>query len=385
MSHRFHRVCASVLLAAALLAQEPGAPTFDSNAKLVLVPFHVERGKYFAADLQASDFLLREDGHPRPFTVFEGPNTAHPLPLEMILLFDTTPRVVASKDGFPTPIWELDPKADYEFPDNWDESITREVLQKNGMDIRIAVYHYSGQQLERLCAPSSDPREIVHAFHALLDPIPQGKGELTLLPGYKIFKPMFGAPRMGWLNESIVGTLNDAAASPVPARRLLIVFTAGASETLSKSMDPYGSLVDPSFAMNIPINPVIMSIYRQQQHVMGSAAPNGALGTTDAPKPQADALSSPPGAMSSTWYTGLLPWINNVGEKTGGESFVPRHLGREAMAGILGLVRDTTLSQYVVGFSPDGAAKPKKHSLAVALGSKSKGKLVGGDKYGVMY
>jgi hypothetical protein len=52
------------------------------------------------------------------------------------------------------------------------------------------------------------------------------------------------------------------------------------------------------------------------------------------------------------WYSGVLPWINNVGEKAGGESFVPQHLNREALAGILGLVRDTTLSQYVVGFSP---------------------------------
>jgi hypothetical protein len=236
MSHGFHRVCASVL------AQEPGAPTFDSNAKLVLVPFHVQRGKYFAADLQPSDFILREDGHPRPFAVFEGPNTAHPLPLELLLLFDTTPRVVVSKDGFPSPIWDLDPKADYEFLGNWDESITREVLQKNGMDIRIAVYHYSGHQLERLCAASTDPREIVHAFHALLDPISQDKGELTLLPGYYVFKPLFGTPRMGWLNESIVGALKDAAASPVPARRLLIVFTSGNSGTLSKSLDLYSSI-----------------------------------------------------------------------------------------------------------------------------------------------
>ena len=65
-------------------------PTFNTNAKLVLVSFNVQRGKYFAADLQPSDFILREDGHPRPFTIFEGPNTEHPLPLEFILLFDTT-------------------------------------------------------------------------------------------------------------------------------------------------------------------------------------------------------------------------------------------------------------------------------------------------------
>jgi hypothetical protein len=384
MPHTFHRALALVLLAAALFAQETGAPTFNSNAKLVLVPFHVQRGKYFAADLQPSDFILREDGHPRPFTVFEGPNTEHPLPLELILLFDTTPRVVVSKDGFPTPIWGLDPKADYEFLNNWDESNTREVLQKNGMDIRIAVYHFAGQQLERLCAATTDPREIFRAFHALLDPIPPDKGELTPLPGYYVFKPLFGANKTGWLNESIVNTLMDVAASPVPARRLLIVFTNGSSATGPKSLDPYSSLVDPSLAMNIPIYPVIMDMLKQQQHLSGSTAPNGALGTIDAPK-SPDPGSSKPGAMSSTWYTGLLPWFNNVGEKTGGESYVPQHLNREALAGILGLVRDTTLSQYIVGFGPDAAPKPKKHSLAVALNSKSKGKLIGGEKNGVTY
>ena len=84
-------------------------------------------------------------------------------------------------------------------------------------------------------------------------------------------------------------------------------------------------------------------------------------------------------------FSGLLPWITKVGELTGGEAFVPRHLDREALAGILGSLRDTLLSQYVVGFVPDAAPKPKKHSLAVALSSKSTGKLVGGEKNGVAY
>ena len=377
MPHAAHRVFASVLVAAALLAQEPAAPTFDSSAKLVLVPFNVERGKYFAADLQPSDFILREDGHPRPFTIFEGPNTANPLPLELILLFDTTPRVEVSKKGFPDPTWGLDPKADYEFLDNWDEAITREVLQKNGMDIRIAVYHYNLNQLEKLCAASGDPQEIVHAFQALLDPIPQGKGELTLLPGYKVIRPLFGPPKGPWLSESIVGTLKDANTSSTPARRMLILFTSGSGGTSSKSMDNYSAIVNPALAMNIPINPVIMDIYKQLGHVTSNAAPNGALATIDAPGRS--------GATASPAFTGLLPWIAAVAEKTGGQKFVPQHLNREMLAGILGLVRDTALSEYVVGFSPEAAAKPKKHSLEVNLSSKSKGKLVGGERDGVVY
>ncbi len=77
--------------------------------------------------LQPSDFILREDGHPRPFTVFEGPRTENPLPLELILLFDTTPKAPGEHrlNWFP---W--DPQTDYEFLDNWDETTTREVLPK---------------------------------------------------------------------------------------------------------------------------------------------------------------------------------------------------------------------------------------------------------------
>src|SRR5580658_4125695 len=108
---RFRRAFAPVLLAATLLAQEPTAPTFNANSKLVLVPFNVQRGKYFAADLQPSDFILREDGHPREFTVFEGPHTANPLPLELVLLFDTT--VVPQHPERHIGNWN--PKSDYEF------------------------------------------------------------------------------------------------------------------------------------------------------------------------------------------------------------------------------------------------------------------------------
>jgi hypothetical protein len=252
------------------------------------------------------------------------------------------------------------------------------------MDIRIAVYHYSGHQLERLCAATSDPPEIVQAFHGLLDPIPQGKGELALLPGYQAFKLLFGYSNAGWISEAIVGTFHDAAVSPVPARRELIVFTNGSSGTQPKSLDIYASIIDPALAMNTPINPVIMDLYKQQQHITSSAAPNGALSTVDAPKTP-DPATSKPGQMSSTWFAGTLPWFNNVGKMTGGQSFVPQHLNREALAEILALVRDTTLSQYVVGFVPDAAAKQKKHSLTVALSSKSKGKLIGGEKNGVAY
>lgn len=108
-----------------------------------------------------------------------------------------------------------------------------------------------------------------------------------------------------------------------------------------------------------------------------------ALSTADVPKLSGESEKS--GGIDGAWYKGFLPWITKVGELTGGQTFVPHQLDRETLARILTVTRDAGLSQYVVGFSPDGAAKPKKHSLAVTLSSKSRGKLVGGEKDGVTY
>ena len=141
--------------------------------------------------------------------------------------------------------------------------------------------------------------------------------------------------------------------------------------------------------MSIPFDTVVMDMDKQEQHMsgrplgLGGGGFPGALATADAPKSSGD--SGKPGDIGSTWYKGFLPGITKAGELTGGETFVPHHLDRETLAGILDVSRDKTLSQYVVGFSPDAAASPKKHSLAVTLTSKSKGKLVGGEKNGVTY
>ena len=378
LSRVFPCVFALILLAAALLpgaglVQQPSVPTLTSNAKLVLVPFHVQRGKYFAADLQPSDFILREDGHPRPFTTFEGPNTPHPTPLELILLFDSGPKP-PEHTGMSITHW--DPKADYEFLNNWTESDTNAILHKNGTDIRLTIYHYSGRQLERLCDATSDPREIAQAFQALLNPIPPGKGELTLAPDRHIDKPLFGPPVGDWLSESILATLKDAASSTTPARRVLIVFTDAFDGTPPNSpTDGTRPIIDPAQAANIPIDMVIMDIFKQTLFTNNTGGA-GALSTVD---------TSKPGEAPSMAYSGLLPMIANVAQPTGGQDFVPQRLDRNALAYILSTQRDRSLSEYVVGFIPDPAPKPKKHSLDVKLASKSTGKMVGGKKDGVTY
>src|ERR1022692_1721108 len=111
-----------VVLAAALLAQQSDNPTFQTTAKFVLVPFNVARGKYLAGDLQPSDVILREDGRPRNFTIFQGPNTPNPVPLEMILLFDSTKNPPSTAQRRVASHW--DAKAAYEFLNSWDEPAT---------------------------------------------------------------------------------------------------------------------------------------------------------------------------------------------------------------------------------------------------------------------
>ena len=227
------RALPAVFLTAALLAQQSDTSTFHATAKVVLVPFNVARGKSLAGDLQPSDVILREEGRPRNFTIFQGPNTPNPLPLEMILLFDSTKNPPSTAQRRVQSHW--DAKAAYQFLNSWDEPATKAILDKNGMDIRISVFHYADRQLERLCNATRNPSEILQAFGRLLDPIPAGQGILTLLPGSKDFsRDADTRYTSAWLTESIVASLNDAtAASPNSVRRVLIVFSEGYSVTSS--------------------------------------------------------------------------------------------------------------------------------------------------------
>jgi hypothetical protein len=54
-------------------------------------------------------------------------------------------------------------KTAYEFLNNRDEPATKAILEKNGIDIRVSVYHYANRQLERLCNATSNPTGILQA------------------------------------------------------------------------------------------------------------------------------------------------------------------------------------------------------------------------------
>jgi VWFA-related protein len=351
------------LLAVLLLAQDSDV-IFQSVTNLVLVPFNVERGKYYAEDLQPSDFVLREDGSPRDFTIFEGPHTPHPVPLELDLLFDASVLPKNSKEVRVFSRWNA--KETYEFLNDWDAEITQGILHTNGMDVRLSVYHYEANQWERLFAGTNDPQIATAALHRILDPIPEGLGELTPLSGKRTGGLVSGSS--GWLEEATAATLRDAAGSPLKARHIVIWFSSGCCGGGGSGLHT-DLLASQASAAGMTIDPVIVNFDNVR------ALTQEATGSFSVPVEMAN---------GTTHYVDA-PLTGEIGRMTGGQLFVRNHLDRDGLAQILTGIRNKAASGYQIGFVPDKSAKTRKHDLEVKMTSKDKGKLVGGRRSDVVY
>src|SRR5579871_4839176 len=122
--------CLTLLLATAAAAQQEPTVVFTAQTKLVLLSFHVRQGQHFVPDLKANDMTLLEDGKPRQFTIFDTPATQGRMPIELVLLFDVNPAIPY--------FW--DPADVFRFIPNWEEGMTRQLLEKQDADVRISVY-----------------------------------------------------------------------------------------------------------------------------------------------------------------------------------------------------------------------------------------------------
>lgn len=317
---------------------------------------------YYAEDLQASDFVLLENGHPHAFTIFEGPHTAHPVPLELDLLFDASVLPKNSKEVRVFSRWNA--KETYEFLDRWDAETVRGILRNNGMDVQLAVYHFETSQWERLCAPTNDPETATDALRRILDPIPVGVGELTPLPGRRTAWSILGSP--GWLQEATAATLGDAARSTKRARHILIWFSNGwgGGGTLQTDL-----LATRAAAAGITIDPVMVD-FGNLPAVSGSAG--GSFSVS----------GGTPGGQ--TRFVNA-PLTGEIGRMTGGQLFVIEHLERDDFVQILTAIRNKAIFGYQIGFVPDKSGKPRKHELEVKMTSKDKGKLLGGRRSEVIY
>ncbi len=403
---------ALALLAAAALAQqpsrEPELPAFHAQSNLVILPFQISRNKHFATDASSADVVLLEDGVPRKFSVFEGPedHTA----VELILLFDTTTWPMGAR-------WNL--QTLYGFTARWAESNASALVGSNVQPVRASVYHFDGVRLERLCQPTTDPSRLVDAFRRLLDPIrsldltpnqrmqiavaidaasetavnrnalearfrttdrtpPSGTPiPLDLPPGSSIL-PATGWPGTGyrgWPLEAAIGTLKDAAAQSGKALRVLVEFSEGTGGTTTSTEDA----ADNALALGVSVYPVVLN-YRSERRPSPQPAAFGGRRGGEAPE-----MPSESGRGGRALYNSTVDNFARLGSLTGGRSFTPGELNVGEVAEVLDAVRKETLdragSQYTVGFTPQSSAgQAREHKLEVKLAAKSTGKVSGGKR-----
>jgi len=348
----------------------------------VLVPFNVVRGKYFALDVKPEDVALLDNGKPRGFTVFEGPGTGRRPPLELVLLFDTT--TLPPPESKIKVLWTpWDRQATYEFTEHWGDAESRAVLEKNGADVRVSVYRYDHQLMQRLCRSTKDAQALASAIHRLPEPLSAEDAiPLTLPPGrmtreaFLLKGGLKRGPRdpflwpISWTMEAIIAAARDSAGTPSHALRALVVFSEGWSS------DPVG--IPPAKHAYSFATTTTLQDAAEQANALGIAVYPVVLDTEAVARdPHVSSVHVANEALAS-----MLKYAK-VGELTGGQAFYPPRIDAAAVNEILEGIRNIGLSQYVVGFAPPPSGREQTHKLQIRLKSKSSGKLQGGKRTAV--
>jgi hypothetical protein len=375
------------------------SPTFSSEARLVLLSFNVQRGAYFAPDLKPEDVLLLEDGKPRAFTVFEGPGKGRRPPLELVLLFDTTTLPPAeSKLKVRDTYWDRD--STYSFAAQWGEKDSRAILEKDGADVRVSIYRYDHQQLQNLCRSTKDPEILSRAIQRLPEAIPASEAIPLTLPRGRIAHAGANTKSgrlywpLSWTLEAVIRALNDSTSGHEAAMRALIVFSERVGPTTTREEDA----ADAALALGVPLYPVVIGFEEYLLHPFGTMSVRSDFFTQHSdvmiqiPRPDQQPSSSGPAAAnpledSTRRYVNgsTVPMLRfgRLGPLTGGAALFPSQINAAAITDILGVIRDKSLSQYIVGFVPQSSDRPRSHRLKIGIKAAADGKLVGGERTAV--
>jgi hypothetical protein len=341
----------SLLLAASAAAQqEPAVVNFSAQTKLVLLSFHVSKGKNLVPDLKAGDVTLLEDGKPRPFTIFDGPGTQGRMPLELVLLFDVNPAIPY--------FW--DPSDVFRFIPTWEESMTRRLLERRDADVRISVYATTGQKLYRLTSGTTDAGVVTRDLRGLLNAsfVAEAGVDIPLtLPftrdsvGYGPFTQDYQTSyflsneHRGWPMEAAIGVLSDVAAAEDRVSRVMVMFSEGIGATTTLPGDIGVHALD----LGIPIYPVATNY---KNHIQ-------------------------PEYPRNLWR---MQRFEALGAITGGGALEYASVDGPLLLSILNRFRADALAQYVIGFVPDSNASPKRHNLKVRMAKRSSGSIRGGER-----
>ena len=328
-------------------AQEP---VFRSETTLALVRFHVVRKKFYAEDIKPGDIILLEDGQPREITFFEGGRVKRrTVPVEMILLFDTSGSVV-------------------------DEGLLNPLAFKSSLldqleNVRIAVYGF-GANLQRFCRPTRDAAELARVFQRVIDfkTRAQPRPEILKLelPPKRHSNPNGGT----WLYEAVAGCARDATALPGNPTRMMLVFSDGFPTTDTRPVE--GAAVAKDLGM--PVYPVVLGHARiaEQMKQVQQTGYNRQGVMSDSARQRLSRLEAQEQEIQD---------FASLGELTGGRSFDPPVINLMMMQRILGGMVAQVRCEYVVGFTPPPEnGDPRKHKLDVRLRSKEMGKVLGGTR-----
>lgn len=331
--------------------QEPPSVTFHSQTRLVLLSFHVTHGKDYVTDLKPANVVLLEDGKQRDFTIFDSPATQGRMPLELVLLFDTNPKIEYFWD--PTDVFRFIPQ--------WDEGMSQAILKKEDADLRISVYRCAGRRLYRLSPATTDGRQLLSAFRRLLTPkllvpgpdstvipltLPVRRDQVDAGPFTNdyVTSPFISAESRGWPLEAAIGVLNDVATAQDKVARMLVMFSEGIGATTTIPEDVGNQALD----LGIPIYPIATNY---KNHIQAGFPRN----------------------------LFRMRQFEALAKMTGGRSLEYREIDAVALRKILETVKSDGLSQYVVGFVPSSeSGTPREHRLEIKLASKSSGALEGG-------
>jgi hypothetical protein len=247
----------------------------------------------------------------------------------------------------------------FRFIPQWDDTMSRTILEKGSADIRISVYHCAGRSLHRLSPAATDPQQLTSAFRGILAPVNDPASIIHLsLPRKRdqvdpgpftndyVTSPFISAEERGWPLEAAIGTLNDATAGPDKVARVLVMFSEGIGATTTIPEDVGNHALD----LGIPIYPIATN-YRN--HIQSNFPRNQFR----------------------------MHQFAALGKMTGGTAGEYQEIDAARLAKILGDVKNHGLSQYVVGFVPSsGSGTAKVHHLEVKLVSKSGRSIEGGKR-----
>jgi VWFA-related protein len=332
-------------LALPLLGQEP---VFRSDTALAVVRFHVVRKKYYVDDLKPEDVVLLEDGRPQSIAFFEGgPVKRRLVPVELILLFDTSGSVV--DEGLLNPL-----------------AFKQNLLDKLE-SVRIAVYGFNAV-LERFCQPTRNPEELATVFRRVIDyragSQPRPERIQLKLPARRKSDPRGGT----WIYESVAACAQDVAGLPGNATRMILMFSDGFPTTDTKPEE--GAAV--ARELGIPVYPVVLGhrkLAEQAKSILQTGYNNQGV-LNDGARARLQRLEMQEQEIED---------FARLGELTGGRSFDPPMINLMMIESILGTMVGQVRCEYVIGFAPPaGSGDPAKHRLEVRLKSKDLGKVLGG-------